>query len=135
GTTGPEARAQMLIDYLAPRTDDTFYLVATLNARDASPLIIETGRPVLTFGGFSGGDQVIDAEGVADLVSAGRLRYIWVAPQEMQRQHTDLLKWIEGNCQVEAWPEAEQLAGPPNGPGGGPGDAPRQLYSCGPTAS
>ncbi|MBI3762504.1 MAG: hypothetical protein HY260_11665, partial [Chloroflexi bacterium] len=38
GTTGPEARAQMLIDYLAPRTDDTFYLVATLNARDASPL-------------------------------------------------------------------------------------------------
>jgi len=43
--------------YLLVHADPEEYLVATLDAHGAAPYILTTTRPVLTFGGFSGGRQ------------------------------------------------------------------------------
>lgn len=39
--------------------------------------MLATGRPVLYAGGFSGGDPVIDGEGLARLVANGEVRYVF----------------------------------------------------------
>ncbi|MFQ5409844.1 MAG: glycosyltransferase family 39 protein, partial [Anaerolineales bacterium] len=136
----PDSRDD-LIAYLTPRTTDTEYLVATLSARDAAPLILATGRPVLTFGGFSGGDPIFTAADVAAMVETGALRYVYVSLTEMQRRHGDIAQWIGANCVAEQWRGAGQSTPAPQFPAplrdggapaaGGPGGGLAQLFVCG----
>ncbi|MBT3339162.1 MAG: hypothetical protein HN855_15465 [Anaerolineae bacterium] len=86
-----------IMEFLLANTDPDTYLLATVNARSAAPYILETGRPVLTFGGFSGGDQVIDAAGVAEMVANGELRYILVSAN-MNQSHRDIAAWVTEAC-------------------------------------
>ena len=86
-----------IMDYLLANTDPGSYLLATVNARSAAPYILETGRPVLTFGGFSGNDQVIDAVGVAEMVEEGELRYILYS-DKINNSHQDIAAWVRESC-------------------------------------
>lgn len=85
------------MNYLLENTDPDSYLLATVNARGAAPYILETGRAVLTFGGFSGGDQVVDADDVAAMVANGELRYILYS-DTMNQSHRDIAAWITESC-------------------------------------
>ncbi|MBT3322282.1 MAG: glycosyltransferase family 39 protein [Anaerolineae bacterium] len=98
-----------IMDYLLANTDPNGYLLATVNARSAAPYILETGRPVLTFGGFSGGDQVIDAEGVAEMVSSGELRYILYS-DKINNSHRDIAAWVMASCVPTEVPGVEVRA-------------------------
>jgi hypothetical protein len=42
----------------------------------AAPIILDTKLPVVAMGGFSGGDPAPTAEGLAELVESGRLRFV-----------------------------------------------------------
>lgn len=95
-TTDLTADQQAVLDYLLA-SNDTEYLVATVSANEAAPYILETGLPVFTFGGFSGSDPIIDADGLAQMVAGGELRYI-LGSQNLQRQKPELAAWIESNC-------------------------------------
>ena len=86
-----------IMDYLLENTDADSYLLATVNARSAAPYILETGRAVLTFGGFSGGDQVVDANDVAEMVVDGELRYI-LYTDTMNQSHRDIASWVTEFC-------------------------------------
>ena len=86
-----------IMDYLLANTDPDSYLLATVNARSAAPYILETGRAVLTFGGFSGNDQVIDAAGVAEMVANGELRYILYS-DKISNSHRDIAVWVREAC-------------------------------------
>ncbi len=88
---------EAIMNFLLANTDPDTYLLATVNARSAAPYILETGRPVLTFGGFSGGDQVIDAAGVAEMVANGELRYILFS-ENMNQSHRDIAAWVTEAC-------------------------------------
>ncbi|MCF6278154.1 MAG: hypothetical protein L3J16_05310, partial [Anaerolineales bacterium] len=88
---------EALIEFLLANTDPDSYLLATVNARSAAPFILETGRAVLTFGGFSGGDQIIDAAGVAKMVANGELRYI-LYDEKIGNSHRDIAAWITEVC-------------------------------------
>jgi len=46
-----------LVSFLQANTQGVEYLVAVQNAHTGSPLVLETGRPVLYMGGFGGSDQ------------------------------------------------------------------------------
>lgn len=52
---------------------------------------------MLTFGGFSGNDQIIDAAGVAEMVANGELRYILVS-DNMDQSHRDIAVWVTESC-------------------------------------
>ncbi len=111
----------LLLDFLLENYRGEKYLVATLNANQAAPFILATGLPVFTFGGFGGMDIIVDADGLAEMVAAGELRFVLGQGLE-QRQ--DVFLWLQQNCPVVQTPGAApvQQGQPPNQPG---------LFDCG----
>ncbi len=97
---------EAIMNYLLANTDPDSYLLATVNARSAAPYILESGRPVLTFGGFSGGDQVIDAAGVAEMVENGELRHILYS-EKISNSHRDIAAWVMESCVPTSVPGVE----------------------------
>ncbi|RME75968.1 MAG: hypothetical protein D6784_06835 [Chloroflexi bacterium] len=112
------ADQQKVLEYLLAHTDPDDYLLATLNATDAAPYILATGRKVLTFGGFKGGDDVVGVDDLAGMVKNGQLRYILGLP----RQKPEIAQWMVNNCRVVDVQPLEVS---------GPRDAPNILYDCG----
>ena len=117
--------------YLLDNTDPDSYLLATFNASEASPYILATLRPVLTFGGFSGGDNVVDADQLAQMVADGELRFV-LADDGFAQQKREIGAWLADNCTTVTIPGATQprLASNPTPRPGGPGQA-NVLYDCG----
>lgn len=118
--------SQELIDYLVANTEPGSYLLATGTANQAAPFILATGRPVFTFGGFLGSDNIIDVAGLAEMVASGELRFILGKTLSQQ----DITTWVEQNCTAADAPGLIQG----NAGVGTPGPA-RQgnvvLYDCG----
>ncbi len=112
---------QATLEYLVANTDRDGYLVATLNAREAATYILETGRPVLTFGGFSGSDNVVDVERLAQMVYDGELRFV-LAGDDVARSKRDIAAWLDSNC-------APVTLSVPGGQGGPAGNQ-STLYDC-----
>lgn len=81
-TDGPAATADpALIQYLQANRGQSRYLAATPNANLAAPLILATGEPVMALGGFSGGDPILTADGLANLVNRDEVRYFLLPPR------------------------------------------------------
>jgi 4-amino-4-deoxy-L-arabinose transferase-like glycosyltransferase len=128
GNLSPPQEA--ILDYLLANTDPASYLVATLNARESAPYILATLRPVLTFGGFSGGDSVVDADQLAQMVAEGELRFV-LADDGLARQKREIAAWLTDNCTTVVIPGATQSAvgSKPTSRPPGPGQA-NVLYDC-----
>lgn len=95
GRSGEVGVNQPLLAYLLENYRGEKYLLATLNANQAAPFILTTGLPVFTFGGFGGMDVIADANGLAEMVAAGELRFVLSQGLE-QRQ--DIFNWLQQNC-------------------------------------
>ena len=122
---------QKILDYLLANTDPDSYLVATLNAREASPYILATLRPVLTFGGFSGSDDVVDVDQLAQMVADGELRFV-LGDEGLAQQKPEIGTWLRNNCTTVNIPGATQPRLANNQPFRpvGPGQT-NVLYDCG----
>jgi 4-amino-4-deoxy-L-arabinose transferase-like glycosyltransferase len=122
---------QTILDYLLANTNPGSYLVATLDAREAAPYILETLRPVLTFGGFSGSDNVINVTQLAQMIADGELRFV-LGSQRLAQQKPEIAGYLANSCTTVTIPGVAQ-PGPtgkqPLSPGG-PGE-PNILYDCG----
>jgi len=121
-----------LLTFLQANTQDTEYMLAVPNSHDGSPLVLATGRPVLYMGGFNGADPVIDADGLAELVANGDLRYVLFGGGNGKQ---DITQWLQTSCTVVS--EFSQGDNRPaqnqQRPDGGPGRNNQQnvLYQCG----
>lgn len=104
--TNLNANGQAILDYLLANTDPDDYLLATLNARGAAPYILETGRKVLTFGGFGGKDDVISVDDLIEMIENGELRYVLGLPQQKQ----EIAQWMVSSCSVIDVPGVEAVA-------------------------
>jgi 4-amino-4-deoxy-L-arabinose transferase-like glycosyltransferase len=122
---------ERILDHLLANTDPDSYLVATVNARDASPYILATLRPVLTFGGFSGGDNVVGVDQLAEMVADGELQFVLV-DDGLARQKREIGAWLTDNCTTVTIPGATQPQLASNQPfrPAGPGQT-NILYDCG----
>jgi 4-amino-4-deoxy-L-arabinose transferase-like glycosyltransferase len=119
-----------LVSYLEAHQGNAHYLVATLNALTAAPIILESGKPVMALGGFSGIDQILTTDQLASLVASGEVRYFWLPPSgnfifspnmleelppqfqeliesaqiqeliESGRFNSDLTSWVSTHCTV-----------------------------------
>jgi 4-amino-4-deoxy-L-arabinose transferase-like glycosyltransferase len=94
----PSRVNQQLLDYLLANTREVKYLVAVPSSQQGAPLVLASGRPVLYMGGFSGGDQVIDAEGLADMVANGELRFVLSGGERGGKQ--DIAAWLNSSCSI-----------------------------------
>jgi 4-amino-4-deoxy-L-arabinose transferase-like glycosyltransferase len=118
-----------LIDYLLANQQNGTFLVATLNARDAAPIILATGEPVMALGGFTGADPILEAEELAQRVEDGDVRF-FLLPRQVAQQR-ELGRWVmEHSTPV---PPQLWMAAQPRG--GRPGDRPppaQQLFDSRP---
>ena len=52
--------------------------MATASSKNASSIIIATGKPVLALGGFIGNDQILTTQQLAKLVANGTVHYFLI---------------------------------------------------------
>lgn len=120
GSAGPAGASQRLVDYLQAHTQDTKYLLVVPSAQAGAEYVLETGRPVLYAGGFSGSDAVIDGDGLAALVAKGEARYVLWGGQGGRGGNSSISRYLQSSCAVVTDVSAT------GGPRGG-----STLYQCG----
>ncbi|MCM2532586.1 hypothetical protein NDK43_09570 [Neobacillus pocheonensis] len=107
---GPELKSQhgrdgmtsnpKLENYLKSNYQQGTYMVATLNATSAAPIILDTGLPVMAMGGFMGNDPALTVEKLQKLVNDGQIRYFLLQGRSFGNQQSTVLNWIRTNCRV-----------------------------------
>jgi 4-amino-4-deoxy-L-arabinose transferase-like glycosyltransferase len=124
-----------LLEYLLKNTQPNAYLVAMSSAMEASPYLLETDREVLTFGGFTGSDNVVTVDQLAQLVKDKKLRFVF-ADGQLGQNKPAILAWIRQNCKVVERNGASIDSGNQSSSAGasGRGDlqSPSVLYDCAP---
>jgi 4-amino-4-deoxy-L-arabinose transferase-like glycosyltransferase len=113
-----------MLDYLEANTTDVEYLLAVPSAQNGSTLVLQTSRPVLFMGGFSGGDEVVTAEDLAAMVANGELRYILYGGDRGGKQ--DISGWLQSSCSPVT--QFSQVVGPAGRQG--EGNMGMTLYEC-----
>ncbi|MDQ6697107.1 MAG: glycosyltransferase family 39 protein [Actinomycetota bacterium] len=68
-----------LVSYLEQHQGSAKYLVAAFGSQSSSSIIIASGKPVVTIGGFNGSDNAPTLAQFEKLVSSGQLRYVLVS--------------------------------------------------------
>jgi len=67
-----------LVYYLEAQQGNTRFLVATLNATVAEPLILTTGKPVMALGGFLGTDPILTVQQLQMLIKNNTVRFFYL---------------------------------------------------------
>lgn len=70
---------QAAIRYLEAHQGSAKYLVATFGSQSSAPIIISTGKAVVTIGGFNGGDPYPSLAAFEALVASGQVHYALVS--------------------------------------------------------
>lgn len=111
------ARAK-LIEFLEKNRGSEKFVIAVENALIAAPLIIATGRPIMTVGGYLGTDPILTPEKLAELRAHGVVRFAMVGGLSLTKrdkpEEIALHEWIKKNStRVDAalWSTAPQMAG------------------------
>ena len=65
-----------MLAYLLAHQGSAKYLVAATGSQTTAGIIIKTGKPVVTIGGFNGGDPAPTVSQLAAMVRKGELRYV-----------------------------------------------------------
>ncbi|MET7680039.1 glycosyltransferase family 39 protein [Streptomyces sp. NPDC005423] len=89
-----------LVSYLEKHQDGAVWLLAVSNSQSAGQLILSTGKPVISMGGFTGSDKAMTLAKLKDLVKKGELHYIQLGGGGMggnSSQNTELTTWVQKN--------------------------------------
>jgi 4-amino-4-deoxy-L-arabinose transferase-like glycosyltransferase len=65
-----------LTSYLLKHQDGATWILAVSNDQSAAQLILQTGKPVASMGGWSGSDNAMTLDKLKKLVKAGKLHYV-----------------------------------------------------------
>jgi 4-amino-4-deoxy-L-arabinose transferase-like glycosyltransferase len=121
-SSGPANRGglqvnQALLDYLEPRTQDIYYLMAVPSSMQGADYVLATGRPVLYLGGFMGQDQVLTTDELAQMIQQGKLRYIyWNSSGQGSGNQSNISSWVASTCTaVQGFDTATRNTGAPDG--------------------
>ncbi len=99
-----------LARYLRAHRGQARYLAGVPNAQLAAPLILGTGQPVLTFGGFAGQDETVTVDRLAAMVASGTLRWFILPPPSIMLippfttgrygNQAGIMDWVEHQCRL-----------------------------------
>jgi len=131
-----------LVQYLQAQQGHATYLAATESATYASVLILATGKPVMTLGGYQGWDRILTPTELSHLVSTGMIRFFYISANQANGPsqqsgasgqvsnggdaNIDLEQWVHTSCSVVA-PSLWQTT---TTQGNGSQGAGLQLYDC-----
>ncbi|MEW2045559.1 glycosyltransferase family 39 protein [Streptomyces sp. NPDC005476] len=100
GGTGGGGGTQVssaMITYLRKNQEGATWLVAVATDQTASSIILESGEPVISMGGWSGSDDAMTLSGLKALVKAGKLHYIVVGDSGQGSSNSEIRTWVEAN--------------------------------------
>nr|WP_321349930.1 glycosyltransferase family 39 protein [uncultured Methanoregula sp.] len=113
GHVGQENTTSQLTEYLTSHSNGETWLVAVPSSHEAASLILETGRPVMSLGGFSGSDTILSTGSLTTLLKAGKVRYFSIpsttAGGGQVSGNTEIFSWVSSHC--TAIPASEYGAG------------------------
>ncbi len=115
-----------LLNYLEQQRGDDTYLAATQTSMAAAPLIVASGEPVMSVGGFMGSDPILGAAQFAQLVQTGVVRFYLAGGGGFGGQRgtgSQIASWVQANCATV--PAAVY--------GDGSANAQTRLYDCSPS--
>ncbi len=106
GGASPAQNRQALITFVLQHQDDARFALATAGAQQAAPIIIATGLPVMTLGGFSGNDQTLTISQFQARIAAGDIRYVLVGgagpggagPGGGGGSRNTVIRWAQTSC-------------------------------------
>ncbi len=75
-----------MLRYLIAQQGKADAIVATVGSHASSAIILETGKPVMTLGGYGGLDHILTRDQVAALVHQGKLRF-FLFPDSVAYSH------------------------------------------------
>lgn len=127
-----------LLSFLEQHRGGTRYLVAAEGSQFAAPIGLASRAPVVTLGGFSGGDRAPSTKQLAGLVRSGQLRYVLLAFPEGSPAAKRRSRSVASQCVLTDVPylapgqvAARRTAGQRTGPHSGGASVAPGLYRCG----
>jgi 4-amino-4-deoxy-L-arabinose transferase-like glycosyltransferase len=103
--SGSDTSYSGLANYLITHSTGETWLVAVPGSMGAgAELIIGTGKPVMSLGGFSGSDQVLTVTTLKELVDEGKIRFFYLSGTSgqggggMNSGNSALFSWVEDHC-------------------------------------
>jgi len=124
----PTTVSQGLIDYLERHQGTATYLVAVDGSEAAASFILQSGRPVIAMGGFTGLDPAPTLKDFEHLVTTGGVHYVYILGSTGGTGGRETT-----TAAVEAWVEKHGTVVPSAAYGGGSGD--RTLYDVSSSAA
>ncbi len=85
-----------LLRYLEKHQGSTYYLFATTSSNSAAPYIIQTGKPVMSLGGFSGSDPILTVAQFKALVKNNTVHYVLSGGG--QGGGSSVMQWVQTAC-------------------------------------
>ncbi|MFI1047812.1 ArnT family glycosyltransferase [Streptomyces griseoruber] len=95
GMGGGSQVSSAMITYLKKHQDGATWLVAVATDQTASSIILESGQPVISMGGWSGSDNAMTLAKLKSLVKSGKLRYIVVGDSGQGSSNTEISTWVK----------------------------------------
>jgi 4-amino-4-deoxy-L-arabinose transferase-like glycosyltransferase len=91
-----------LADYLLTHSTGETWIVAVPSSMGAgAELIIETGKPVMSLGGFGGSDEVLTVDVLKQMVDDGEIRYFYLSGAQGgggTSGNSELFSWVQSSC-------------------------------------
>jgi 4-amino-4-deoxy-L-arabinose transferase-like glycosyltransferase len=124
---------EQLLAYLEKNQGTTEYLFAVTRSTDAAPYIIQTGKPVMALGGFSGSNPILTTAQLKALIKNNTVRFFLLGGQGGQGGSDSATSLVESSCKVvssSAWQTSTTSTSTGTGAAGGVGSS-QTLYDCG----
>ncbi|WP_416958994.1 ArnT family glycosyltransferase [Streptomyces sp. Agncl-13] len=97
GTGGGTQVSSEMITYLKKHQDGATWLLAVSTDQTASSIILESGQPVISMGGWSGSDNAMTLAKLKSLVKSGKLHYIIVSSDGGQGTNSAIATWVKAH--------------------------------------
>lgn len=130
-TAGPRTMVnEQLLAYLEANTQGMKYLVAVESSQVGAPYVLATGRPVLYMGGFSGGDDVVSMNDLAQMAANGELRFVLIGAGGRNNKQ-GIVRWLQSACaEVEQFSQSAPTSNQFPSQGQGSNQGGQVLYDC-----
>jgi hypothetical protein len=105
GGMGGSVRSAML-SYLEKNQGNATWLVAVSSAQSASELILQSGKPVIAMGGFTGSDPAMTLAKMKSLIASGKLRFVLLGSGGMgggpggDQSNSEATSYVKSTCKV-----------------------------------
>ncbi|SEE66765.1 4-amino-4-deoxy-L-arabinose transferase [Streptomyces sp. 3213] len=97
GMGGDTQVSSAMITYLKKHQDGATWLLAVSTDQTASSIILESGQPVISMGGWSGSDNAMTLAKLKSLVKSGKLHYIMVSSTGGQGTNSEITTWVKAH--------------------------------------